>query len=137
MNTPEHVKFPLDPFIKYFSELSEICWKGIVCIILHLFLLKSINIVILFYHLSACLGIIISRFSLSLIVVNLVNYFSNLKLVCVLVELAFEVWYYILVEFVCILVKIMFNLLLCEYYWLLNFMKVLKFFYLVRWELVF
>ena len=36
MNTPEHVKFPLDPFIKYFSELSEICWKGIVCIILHL-----------------------------------------------------------------------------------------------------
>ena len=74
---------------------------------------------------------------MSLVVVDLVDYFCDLVLVCVLVMGSPQVWDYVFVEFVGVFEHVMLDLFLCEHDRLLDLVEVLQLLDLIGRKLVF
>ena len=74
---------------------------------------------------------------MSLVVVDLVDYFCDLVLVCLLVMRSPQVWDYVFVEFVGVFEHVMLDLLLSEHDRLLHLVEVLQLLDLIGRKLVF
>ena len=74
---------------------------------------------------------------MSLVIVDLVDNFCDLVLVCLLVMRSPQVWDYVFVEFVGVFEHVMLYLLLCEHDRLLHLVEVLQLLDLIGGKLVF
>ena len=102
------------------SQINPILSPVVEHVLLNLLLSIWVNEIVLLSYFAACLRVVLCWLGMPLIVMDPVDDFRYLKLICFRIDLAFQVGNYVFVELSRVLVEVMLNLFLSEDDWLLH-----------------